>query len=79
MFSTCSELTPRAPIPDGRMERFMHPWTPDTCKRDGIYTLSPEAVSQTFMFLDVFCRILNIRGPQFLHNTESPAGCRGAA
>ena len=26
MFSTCSELTPRAPIPDGRMERFMHPW-----------------------------------------------------
>ena len=25
MFSTCSELTPRAPIPDGRMERFMHP------------------------------------------------------
>ena len=24
-FSTCSELTPRAPIPDGRMERFMHP------------------------------------------------------
>ena len=27
MFSTCSELTPRAPIPDGRMERFMHPCT----------------------------------------------------
>ena len=25
MFSMCSELTPRAPIPDGRMERFMHP------------------------------------------------------
>ena len=25
MFSTCFELTPRAPIPDGRMERFMHP------------------------------------------------------
>ena len=25
MFSTCSELIPRAPIPDGRMERFMHP------------------------------------------------------
>ena len=25
MFSTCSELTPRAPIPDGRMERIMHP------------------------------------------------------
>ena len=24
-YSTCSELTPRAPIPDGRMERFMHP------------------------------------------------------
>ena len=24
MFSTCSELTPRAPIPDGRMERIMH-------------------------------------------------------
>ena len=29
MFSTCSELTPRAPIPDGRMERFMHPWSED--------------------------------------------------
>ena len=27
MFSTGSELTPRAPIPDGRMERFMHPWS----------------------------------------------------
>ena len=27
MFSTCSELTPRAPIPDGRMERIMQPWT----------------------------------------------------
>ena len=26
MFSTCSELTPRAPIPDGRMERIMQPW-----------------------------------------------------
>ena len=25
MFSMCSEFTPRAPIPDGRMERFMHP------------------------------------------------------
>ena len=25
MFSTCYELAPRAPIPDGRMERFMHP------------------------------------------------------
>ena len=25
MFSTCSELTPLAPIPDGRMERIMHP------------------------------------------------------
>ena len=27
MFSTCSELTPRAPIPDGRMERIMQPWS----------------------------------------------------
>ena len=26
MFSTCSELTPRSPIPDGRMERIMQPW-----------------------------------------------------
>ena len=26
MFSTCSELTPRAPIPDGSMERVMQPW-----------------------------------------------------
>ena len=26
MFSTCSELTPRAPIPDGRMAQFMQPW-----------------------------------------------------
>ena len=25
MFSTCSELTPRAPIPDGRMAQFMQP------------------------------------------------------
>ena len=25
MFSTCSELIPRAPIPDGRMERIMQP------------------------------------------------------
>ena len=25
MFSTCSELTPRAPIPNGRMERIMLP------------------------------------------------------
>ena len=30
MFSTCSELTPRAPIPDGRMDRFMHPWCQPT-------------------------------------------------
>ena len=27
MFSTCSELTPRAPIPDGRMAQFMQPWS----------------------------------------------------
>ena len=27
MFSTCSELTPRAPIPDGGMEQIMQPWT----------------------------------------------------
>ena len=26
MFSMCSELTPRAPIPDGRMAQFMQPW-----------------------------------------------------
>ena len=26
MFSTCSELTPRAPIPDGSMEQIMQPW-----------------------------------------------------
>ena len=26
MFSTCSELAPRAPIPGGRMERIMQPW-----------------------------------------------------
>ena len=25
MFSTCSELTPRAPIPDGRMEQIVQP------------------------------------------------------
>ena len=25
MFSTCSKLTPHAPIPDGRMEQFMQP------------------------------------------------------
>ena len=25
MFSTCSEFTPRAPIPDGRMTRIMQP------------------------------------------------------
>ena len=25
MFSTCSELTPRAPIPDGRIAQFMQP------------------------------------------------------
>ena len=27
MFSTCSELTLRAPIPDGSMERIMQPWS----------------------------------------------------
>ena len=26
MFSTCSDLTPRATIPDGRMAQFMQPW-----------------------------------------------------
>ena len=26
MLSTCSELTPRAPIPDGRMAQIMQPW-----------------------------------------------------
>ena len=34
MFSTCSELTPRAPSPAGRMEQFMQPWwvgARDTC------------------------------------------------
>ena len=25
MFSACSELTPRAPFPDGRVERIMQP------------------------------------------------------
>ena len=25
MLSSCSEVTPRAPIPDGRMERIMQP------------------------------------------------------
>ena len=27
MFSTCSELTPRSPIRDGRMAQFMQPWS----------------------------------------------------
>ena len=26
MFSTCSELTPRVPVRDGRMEQIMQPW-----------------------------------------------------
>ena len=26
MFSMCSELTPRAPIPDSRIAQFMQPW-----------------------------------------------------
>ena len=26
MFSMCSKLTPRAPIPNGRMAQFMQPW-----------------------------------------------------
>ena len=26
MFSTCSKLTPRSPIRDGRMERLLHQW-----------------------------------------------------
>ena len=29
MFSMCSELTPRAPIPDGRMEQITQPWLYD--------------------------------------------------
>ena len=31
MFSTFSELTPRAPIPDGRMAQFMQPWYLQLC------------------------------------------------
>ena len=32
MFSTCSELTPRAPIRDGRMEQIMQPWYSNICQ-----------------------------------------------
>ena len=31
MFSTCSELSPRAPIPDGRMAQIMQPWALSDC------------------------------------------------
>ena len=30
-FPTCSELTPHAPIPDGRMEQIMQPWSLSKC------------------------------------------------
>ena len=42
MFSTCSEFTLRAPIPDGRMERFMHPSETKVVHTSGLFGLSSE-------------------------------------
>ena len=39
MFSTCSKLTPRAPIPDGRRERIMQPWAKQPLWQCGHYLL----------------------------------------
>ena len=34
MFSTCSKLTPHAPIPDGGMAQFMQPWVQESNDED---------------------------------------------
>ena len=41
MFSTCSEPTPRAPIPDGSMERIMQPCT--QCASIWLYLCTPAS------------------------------------
>ena len=54
MFSTCSELTPRAPIPDGRMAQIMQPWAyypfSNTCSIHLSYIAEGGSLYWTFQF-----------------------------
>ena len=52
MYSTCSELTPRAPIPDGRMEQIMQP-----C---GNKALDPPPFKGDFPLIMVFIFIFHL-------------------
>ena len=55
MFSTCSELTPRAPIPDGRMERIMQPCHTYPCLQQ---SLRIERYKRKFENLDLIEMLL---------------------
>ena len=52
MFSTCSELTPRAPIPDGRMAQFMQPWCQQNWTFSFIFHVWQNSEVESFGFLN---------------------------
>ena len=57
MFSMCSGLTPRAPIPDDRMAQFMQPWVvllfrESASKKSLLMTVVIIVI--LFVFVDVF-------------------------
>ena len=57
MFSTCSELTPRAPIPDGRMAQFMQP-----CPLSGVLEVTRSLLDSDHgeeALLESYTRILH--------------------
>ena len=58
MSSTCSKLTPRAPIPDGRMERIMQPWDEQMPFKISSLTKLPIALeTHEILFSDVGCHV----------------------
>ena len=62
MFSTCSELTPRAPIRDGRMAQLMQPCFPARLSHSTILHPSPGLQVRPFYSE----KEKNLPGPGFL-------------
>ena len=70
MFSTCSELTPRAPILDGRMAQFMQPW---------LYIVyNSNGDSRTYSGIQRCCVHNNVHS-QVYNTSSSQHGTQGAA
>ena len=63
MFSMCSELTPRAPIPDGRMEQIMQPCQEKHLDEKINDVVHPVESRDFYRLEPIFCVLVGLKVP----------------